>query len=321
MQIVKENIIEEMPLSTQSLLLLVTIENCIKKYQNMTSHYEHNPGNYQWDGSAVLEFPYRYFIQYSLTHHELQLFARFANYTEIESIPIILAYGLSTMTLSLFSFLYIDLPIAVLSGFVGLSTVVPVTMAEKISLIREKISKANRANYLPGTLPPSLVFLLAQHHAISMLLLDEKCNEKRLAELCQCVFEDIHLLATSSTWSTLKLGKGYLVEESSLPGLRHYITGRSRLADILQTDILAKFNFRDYLQPAFSEDNPRAFNVPTIAIAAPEPETNIPLFADRDNSTHSAARFLRQHGIFSQGRELSADSTTASCLETPKSSY
>lgn len=309
MQVVTENNIETMPLKAKSRMLLDTLEQCIKKYQAMTAPYNHLPENYEWGPINIANPPYHYLTQYALIWRVLSVFGKIGDTTDFESTPITIVYGLSVATVSFLS-LSIDVPIAFLASLVGLTSVVPLTIAEQVSIIRERITKAMAYHFSKGSMPPQVIFLSAQHHIMSQLLADKNCDSKRLAEVCDNVVYDIKLLARQYSNKQIKLGVRYLSEDTELTGLRHYITGRSRLADILQADILDKFDFGAYVQSDF----------PTITIAAYEPAVNTPLLGYDDNSVSSPARFLRQLGYFSPKYESSAESPAVSCLETPKPS-
>lgn len=124
--------------------------------------------------------------------------------------------------------------------------------------------------------------------------------------IIRAILSDIYKLATQPSNITMVIGQDYSNEGVSVPGLRHYITGRSKLADILVKNILSNpLFFPENCPPPLYDQlaslthydkNTKCFN-PRVELI------------EEDECDISAAKALSEQGIFRQKCERSSSST------------
>lgn len=69
-------------------------------------------------------------------------------------------------------------------------------------------------------------------------------NARSLAIICQAVLNDLKKLADCTSFTTVTVGEGYMLQPITLQGLRHFVTGRSRLAGMVEDSLINLFDFK-----------------------------------------------------------------------------
>lgn len=141
-------------------------------------------------------------------------------------------------------FIPIDLSIGVMAGIVGFGCKLVENFAKTTADgMLHLVRNSSLRNYLVDSRRSHLGLLVIQDNKIRLMLDQQVINGRSLALICQGVINDLRNLTQTTSFSTITVGEDYMFSSIQLTGLKHFITGRSRLAQLIENLILSVFDF------------------------------------------------------------------------------
>jgi hypothetical protein len=139
----------------------------------------------------------------------------------------------------------IDLPVAVLAGALGFGAKLSAdTLKLAGTAVVRLANKSDLNHYLFDSRSSHVGLLLIQDRAIRYELGKPTINARSLALICEAVLNDLKKLADCTFLTSINVGEGYMLQPITLQGLRHCITGRSRLAQLIEDSLINLFDFK-----------------------------------------------------------------------------
>jgi hypothetical protein len=182
----------------------------------------------------------KYYENYSLKHYLQNYFSQ-----QGDSPPNQPPAELPAPTSILLCSAPIDLPVAFLAGALGFGAKLSVdTLKLAGTAVVSLANKSELNQYLFDSRSSHVGLLLIQDSAIRFELDKRTINARSLAMTCQSMLNDLRNLAGCTFLTSVTVGEGYMSQQFTLQGLRHFITGRSRLAQLIEDSLITVFDFK-----------------------------------------------------------------------------